>query len=72
MDKINVVITNMSVDEAVTMNEDNSYTVFISDSLSPEYKQKAYIHALTHICNCDFENNKSVQDIEMIAHNTVI
>jgi len=69
MEQINVVMMDISVDEAVTKNEDGSYTVFISDSLSREYKQKAYIHALTHICNCDFEKGKNVQDIERTAHN---
>ena len=72
MDRINVFMASISVDEAVTENEDGSYTIFISDSLCTEYKQKAYIHALSHICNRDFDEGKNVQEIEMLAHNIVI
>lgn len=69
MEQINVVVMNITVDEAVTRNEDGSYTIFINDSLSQEYKQKAYIHAIKHICNCDFEKGKNVQEAESITHN---
>ena len=68
MEKINIIIMNLSVDEAVTENEDGSYTIFINDNLSKDFKEKSYLHALQHIYGNDFENGKNVQQIESIAH----
>lgn len=55
------------VNEAVTPNEDGSYTVFIDETLSPEYRKKAFIHAMKHIKSNDFEKY-DVQSIEAEAH----
>lgn len=54
------------VKEAVTMNEDGTYSVFIKESLSPEDKVKAWNHARRHIECLDFEN-RDVQEIEKDA-----
>lgn len=61
------------VKEAVTMNEDGSYSVFIKESLSPEDKLKAWNHARRHIQSLDFENRdaKDVQEIERDVRKTI-
>ena len=56
--------------EVVAANEDGSYTIFVEDTLSPEYKQKAVLHALTHIQGNDF-SNRDVQKIEAEAHKKI-
>lgn len=67
MSDINVVIMGLPVNEAVTENEDGSYTVFINDRLSQEGRIRAYRHAMGHIINCDFQDG-DVQEIETRAH----
>ena len=65
---INVfVIGGMKVNEAVTENEDGSFSIFINDSLAPAARYEAYKHALKHIRNCDFQEG-DVQKIESTAH----
>lgn len=60
-------INGMSVNEAVTENEDGSYTIFINSNLC-EYKRiEAFHHALSHITHQDFEKY-DVQEIESAAH----
>ncbi|MCI2049024.1 MAG: hypothetical protein LKJ76_04810 [Lachnospiraceae bacterium] len=63
---INIQIIEMKQDEAVTENEDGSYTVFISDSLSPDARVAAYNHAIYHIDHDDFEK-EDVQLVELAA-----
>ena len=53
--------------EAVVLNEDDSYTIFIESSLSREEQRSAFSHAMTHILNCDFQLNDADQ-IEVNAH----
>lgn len=50
------------------LNEDDSYTIFINDSLSPTAKRNALRHEVRHIKEHDFERTIRVQDIELIAH----
>ena len=65
---INTFITgDIRVNEAVTPNEDGSYTIFINDNLGPEARIRAYMHALRHIQNHDFEKS-DVSAIELDAH----
>lgn len=68
---INVVFMNMStkIHEAVTPNEDGSFTVFINARLSADAQRKAYLHALTHIRNDDFREC-DVNMAEYEAHKT--
>lgn len=54
--------------EAVTENEDGSYTIFIEDNLPPDERQKVFLHALKHIIGNDF----SGEDIQKIEYNTHI
>lgn len=54
--------------EAVTENEDGTYTIFIDAALSRIEQQKSFIHAMKHILNDDF-SKEDVQAIESIAHN---
>lgn len=58
------------VKEAVTMNEDGTYSVFIKESLSPEDKVKAWNHARRHIECLHFEG-ENVQEIESEARETL-
>lgn len=53
--------------EAITPNEDGSYTIFINARLSNEEQLKSYKHALKHIQNGDFDKT-DVQKIEYSAH----
>lgn len=54
--------------EAVTENEDGTYTIFINEKLTHEMQLKAYAHALKHIMGKDFER-ENVDEIEYYAHN---
>ena len=57
------------VTEAVTQNDDGSYSIFINAKLSKEKQQNAYAHAMKHITNCDFEKvGYDVNSIEAYAH----
>lgn len=56
-----------SVKEAVSHNEDDSYTIFINENLSSEGRKAAFYHALKHIAYDDFALT-CVQDIEYVAH----
>lgn len=58
----------MTVNEAVTENEDGSYTIFINNRLCEAKRMKAVCHALSHIFNDDFRK-EDVQNIEFVAHN---
>ena len=58
---------NTKGNEMVCLNEDDTYTVLINSRLDYESAQKAYIHALRHIDNHDFEK-ADVQEIEYQAH----
>lgn len=54
--------------EAVVLNEDDSYTIFIEASLSSIEQRKAFLHAMKHICNNDFTKKCSADLIEINAH----
>ena len=54
--------------EAVTKNEDDTYTIFIDASLSKDEQQKRFLHALKHIVGDDF-SSEDIQHIEYLAHN---
>ena len=55
--------------EAVTENEDGSYTIFINAKLNHEPQMTAYIHAMRHILGNDFQKD-DVQSIEYWTHKT--
>lgn len=55
------------VKEAVTENEDGSYTIFVNEILSPLDKIRAVAHAKKHINKNHFEAY-NVQEIEKDAH----
>ena len=61
-------IDHLGNNEAVTINEDGSYSVFLDLALSYEMQHEKYEHALRHIQNHDFEK-ENVQEIEAQAHN---
>ena len=72
-EKHNCNVTYLSlphgVNEALTLNDDGSFTVFISTQISQEKQEAAYKHALWHITNDDFYK-PDVQEIETEAHRT--
>ena len=70
MNEINVVlipIRNYKFHEAVTENEDGSFTIFLNANLASNQIEAAYRHAMRHIQNNDFEKT-DVQEIESEAH----
>ena len=67
---VNVQVLDMktcSGAELVTPNEDGSYTILINSRLSYEMQRAAFLHAMAHILNDDFEK-ENVQQIEAAAH----
>ena len=62
-----VYLDGMDTSEAITENEDNSYTIFINRNLSDAKRLKAIQHALEHIKEKDFEKS-DVQEIEAKRH----
>ena len=62
-----IILLDMPTNEAVTVNEDGSYTIFINARLNREQQIKSYYHAMKHIVGEDFEK-KNVQEIEVLAH----
>lgn len=55
------------VNEAV-MSCIDGYTIYIDETLDEEQRKKAFVHAMGHIANNDFDKD-DVQDIETEAHN---
>ena len=55
------------INEAVLEGIDG-YTVYTSDRLDENGTLEAYLHALRHIKNGDFESKISVNSKEIIAH----
>ena len=53
--------------EAVTENDDGSYTIFIESSLTREMQQEAFEHAMVHILGNDFSKD-GINKIEFDAH----
>lgn len=62
-----VYLDGMAANEAVTENEDGSYTIFINDNLCEAKKLSKIKHALSHIYGDDF-GKSDVQEIECNAH----
>lgn len=59
--------SNPKFKEAVTENEDGSYTIFINANMASNQIEQAYRHAMWHIAHHDFER-ADVQQIEAEAH----
>jgi len=72
---INVFLVNFPNTKGHEMcveNPDGSYTILINAKMSSERQKEAYLHALDHIQNHDFEKDwLSVQQIEAEAHGLV-
>lgn len=68
MDNVFTYIVDLParINETVTPCLDG-YTVYINCNLDREQQQKAYMHAVAHIMNNDFEKY-DVQQIESEAH----
>lgn len=71
MEFIRTVMLDMKtaeVAEVVSANSDGSFTIFINSRLSKDRQEEAYIHALSHIINDDFEAELSADEIEAMRH----
>lgn len=55
------------VHEAVTLNEDGSYTIFLDKNSTIEAQRKRFLHALKHIKKSDFQKD-DIQKIETESH----
>ena len=62
-----VYLDGMDTSEAITENEDCTYTIFINQNLSEAKRLKAIQQALEHIKEKDFEKD-NVQEIEFDRH----
>lgn len=62
-----VYLDGMATNEAITENEDCTYTIFINKNLSDAKILEAIQHALEHIKEKDFEKD-NVQEIEFDRH----
>ena len=62
-----IYLDGMETREAITENEDSSYTIFINNNLSMAKRLEAIRHAFEHIEENDFEKN-DVQEIEYKRH----
>lgn len=59
------------VHEAVHQNEDGTFTIFVKNSLSIEKQREVVLHALSHICNNDFEKECSINYLEKLRHGLI-
>ena len=68
---INVVLMDFhctEIKEALTHNEDDSYTIFLNSRYNKEQLQLSYLHALSHIEHDDFHNGGDINQIEAERH----
>ena len=59
---------NVTASEAVTLNEDGSYTIFLNSRNSHAQNMESYKHAMLHILRGDFYSDKTADQIEAEAH----
>ncbi len=64
---LNIHETDIDVNEVVTINEDDSYSIFLGKNLCAEKRLDAFLHAMKHIWCDDFQKD-NVQEIERNAH----
>lgn len=55
------------VHEAVTPNEDGTFTIFLDERMTREAQRKSFLHVMRHLAGNDFEK-ECVQRIEAEAH----
>ena len=60
-------LDGMKTNEAVTENEDGSFTIFVNNNLCESKRLLAIQHAIRHISGNDF-GKVDVQEIECVAH----
>ena len=60
-------LDGMKTNEAVTENEDGSFTIFVNNNLCESKRLLAIQHAIRHISGNDFWK-ADVQEIECVAH----
>lgn len=60
-------LDGMKTNEAMTENEDGSYTIFVNENLCEKKRMLAVQHALKHIQGNDF-GRLDIQEIESKAH----
>ena len=62
---------NVRASEAITPNDDGSFTIFVNSRLSATRQKEAVEHALLHIGHHDFQKT-DVQQIEAEAHGLTV
>ncbi len=55
-----------SVKSCVTINEDDTYSIFIDDRLSCAQQWSAFIHEMKHILRGDFESMQTADRLERV------
>ncbi len=67
---ITVILYDMPtrIKEYVIANHDSSYTIVLNAKHSFETRCQAYLHAVKHIKNGDFEKDDSSDSIEARSH----
>lgn len=62
-----VVLPHLSVDGAVSVDENDFYTIYINARQTEEKKQRAIEHEIRHIVNGDFYRDVPVEEMEVEA-----
>lgn len=65
---INIIEKELTVNEMVVLNEDDSYSIFLNKNLCDEKKCDAFLHAMKHIWLGDFDKDRRVHEVESRAH----
>ena len=70
IDYVNIIYINLpfKIRATSTENVDGGYTIFVNKNLTYEIQVKAIKHEMWHIVADDFNNDKSIETIEMMAH----
>lgn len=64
-----ILVSNMTAEEVVTLNSDNSYTIVLNDTLSIRRKKVAFLHAAMHMIKDHFyDDTKTATQIEADMH----
>lgn len=64
---VHYINMDVCVKEQVVKNTDDSFSIFINARRSYETQVQAYVHAMKHICNGDFDE-QCADNIELSAH----
>jgi len=63
---VRVVPLPVGIKGMVSPNNDGSYSIYISSQIPSEQQLESYFHEVDHIENDDFNNGKSIVEIERL------